>query len=117
MSPGDDETDLLASVRDEWVGHGLAVGFALGKPPKPKIIQPLDKALSVNVLPANKVRRDVDKTVWHFARMAVHKQVAADLTTRDDAWLRQGERGGQYLPGEFPNADGLYERVSAAARG
>lgn len=59
------------------------VGFALDEPLKSKLISQLKKATSVNVPAAHKIRNDVDKTVWHLARNAVHKQVAAELETRE----------------------------------
>lgn len=49
------------------------------------MMTPLDGALTRNVPGANKLRDEVDETVWR-ARNAVHAQVAAELEARGPDW-------------------------------
>jgi hypothetical protein len=58
-------------------------GFASTSRLKPQLMSQLKKATSVNVPAAHKIRNDVDTTAWHLTRNAVHKQVAAELETRE----------------------------------
>jgi hypothetical protein len=88
-----------------WVDSPMAgviastfIGFALEEPLKPKLMKQLEDATSVNIPAAQQVRKDVDHQVWHLARKAVHKQVAAELETRDANadWQRKKEEVGNY---------------------
>ena len=88
-----------------WVDSPMAgviastfIGFALNEPLKPKLMKQLKDATSPNNPAAKEIRRDVDKTVWHKVRNAVHKQVTAELETREANadWQRMKEDIGNY---------------------
>jgi hypothetical protein len=88
-----------------WVDSPMAgviastfVGFALDEPLRPKLMKQVTDAISVNNAAAQTVRRRVDEQIWHRARAAVHKQVAAELETRhtDAAWQRKRDDIGNY---------------------
>ena len=118
-----------------WVDSPMAgviasayVGFALDEPLKPKLMRQLKTATSPNIRAAKEIREAVDKQVWHGARIAVHKQVTAELETReanadrqrmkkdignytwDQVWQRVGDpMYSQYFEGDARAADGLFE--------
>ena len=112
--------DAFASIDEEvygqvviWVQSPMAgviastsVGFAFGPPLKSRLMAPLEAALSINIPQAQRVRREVDKTVWHGARAAVHKQVAAELEARGDAWEASKREIGSYAWSEIYNEIG-----------
>lgn len=88
-----------------WVDSPMAgviastfVGFALNEPLKPKLMKQLKKATSAKVPAAQQIRKDVDQHVWHTVRNAVHKQVAAELETREANadWQQMKENIGNY---------------------
>jgi hypothetical protein len=88
-----------------WVDSPMAgviastfVGFALDEPLKPALMKQVDDAVSANIPAAKEIRRIIDQPIWHTARKAVHKQVAAELATRDtDAqWQRKKKDIGNY---------------------
>ena len=86
-----------------WVQSPLAgvlastyVGFALGEQLKPRLMTPLEEALKPNVAAAHEIRRAIDQAVWHGLRDAVHRQVAADLSTRGPEFERMKDDIGNY---------------------
>jgi hypothetical protein len=88
-----------------WVDSPMAgviastfVGFALDEPLKPKLMTQINTAAAANIPAAREICKTVDKTVWHIARNAVHKQVAAELETRaaNAQWQRMKEDIGNY---------------------
>ncbi len=74
------------------------IGFALKEPLKPKLMKQLKTATSPNIPAAKEIRKAVDQQVWHKVRNAVHKQVAAELETREAnaEWQRKKEDIGNY---------------------
>lgn len=88
-----------------WVDSPMAgviastfVGFALNESLKPKLTKQLKDATAPNIPAVREIRKAVDKTVWHKVRNAVHKQVAAELETREAnaQWQRMKTDIGNY---------------------
>lgn len=88
-----------------WVDSPMAgviastfIGFALDEPLKSKLTKQLKDATLPNIPAAKEIRKAVDADVWHRVRNAVHKQVAAELETREANadWQRMKENIGNY---------------------
>jgi hypothetical protein len=91
-----------------WVQSPLAgvsasthAGFALGEQLKPRLVAPLENALSSNISAAQQVRREVEQPVFHRLRSAVNRQVAAELTGPGPEFERMNNDIGNYgcVPG------------------